>query len=261
MKFNNAFDKKHLMASFSNAAKSYDEVAKLQKIVGELLLNVLNDVVAKHETIIDLGCGTGYFTAKLNTIGYEILGIDIAEGMCAYANKKYPHIPFLCADAHALPLKNNCCGVLFSNLMLQWCFNYKYLFSEIIRILQQDGVFVFSTFGEGSFKEIKQCWQAAHGKTYLPEFIDMGILRKLLKEFDFKECVYYKKTFSFFYEDIRTLLRELKAIGAHNHHQRRNQALMGKNQFQNFLQAYEVLRNEDHKLPVSYEIIIGVFKK
>ena len=98
------FNKKSVALSFSNAAASYDNAANLQQQVGNKLLTFLPKI--KANMILDLGCGTGFFSSNLKR-EYplsQILGLDLAEGMVAYASKHHSVGAWLCGDAEELPL-------------------------------------------------------------------------------------------------------------------------------------------------------------
>lgn len=100
-----AVNKKQMAHSFSRAASTYDSVAGLQRDVGAELLKKwgqshlmksdlecrvcrpLNDSDPIFSVVLDLGCGTGFFTPQLQTIFPQalIVGVDIAEGMLQFA--------------------------------------------------------------------------------------------------------------------------------------------------------------------------------
>ena len=70
-------DKRLIADSFSRAATSYDQVAHLQRQVGERLLskypwqnNHPLSELCSDKTIIDLGCGTGSLAVTLAQMGY-----------------------------------------------------------------------------------------------------------------------------------------------------------------------------------------------
>ena len=58
------------------------------------------------------------------------------------------------------------------------------------------------------------------------------------------------------YKDVKTVMRDLKKIGAHNVMQGRSHNITGKNKLQKMIQAYEQFR-ADGLLPVSHEIVYG----
>jgi malonyl-CoA O-methyltransferase len=59
------------------------------------------------------------------------------------------------------------------------------------------------------------------------------------------------------YPDARALMRELKAIGAHNVTAGRPRGLTGRKRLAAMTQAYETVRSEDG-LPATYEVIHAI---
>jgi SAM-dependent methyltransferase len=68
----------------------------------DLLLRLLN--AKPGETILDVGCGTGYFSRRFaRERGLRVTGIDINPGMLAFARDKSPDIEFAQGDMEDLP--------------------------------------------------------------------------------------------------------------------------------------------------------------
>ena len=59
---------------------------------------------------------------------------------------------FACADLQALPFAVSSAGLAFSNLTLQWC-DAKAVFAEAARVLEKDGLLLFSTLGPDTLRE------------------------------------------------------------------------------------------------------------
>jgi SAM-dependent methyltransferase len=59
--------------------------------------------VAPGARVLDVGCATGYYSAILSSLGYEVTGIDISETGIRKARERYPDIRFEVQDATALP--------------------------------------------------------------------------------------------------------------------------------------------------------------
>ena len=56
------------------------------------------------ETLLDVGCGTGYFSRRFSReSGLKVTGMDIAPDMLDLARSKAPEIPLVRADAACLP--------------------------------------------------------------------------------------------------------------------------------------------------------------
>lgn len=59
---------------------------------------------AEAHTVLDLGCGDGWFTDALDRCGFEALGVDRDGGRLAIARQRYPHMRFQQIDA-TVPLE------------------------------------------------------------------------------------------------------------------------------------------------------------
>lgn len=80
-------DKKAIATSFGKAAETYDKHAAFQRDVGHRLLEKLpSDLSGKR--VLDLGCGTGYFSALLQERGADLVCVDISQGMLDKAQQR-----------------------------------------------------------------------------------------------------------------------------------------------------------------------------
>ena len=53
--------------------------------------------------VLDVGCGTGYYSDLFRRLGYDCTGIDISEAAIDKARRQYPQTRFAVADVMALP--------------------------------------------------------------------------------------------------------------------------------------------------------------
>jgi malonyl-CoA O-methyltransferase len=258
---------KHLYRqSFNRAAKSYDEAAVLQKEVGARLLERLDYVRLQPECILDLGSGTGLCSTALNQRYKKahIISLDIAPAMLQQAKNKLSWLEktfsgkqrFICADADYLPLKDQSVDMIISNLTLQWCPDLDHTFSELRRVLKPDGLLMFTTLGPDTLKELRQSWQAVDENTHVHTFIDMHDVGDALLRSRFADPVMDMETITMTYRDARTLMQDLKTLGAHNASPARAKGLTGKRRLKSMLAAYEQFRT-DNVLPATYEVVYG----
>lgn len=59
--------------------------------------------IAPGARVLDVGCATGYYSAILASLGYDVTGVDISETGIRKARERYPDIRFEVQDATALP--------------------------------------------------------------------------------------------------------------------------------------------------------------
>jgi malonyl-CoA O-methyltransferase len=247
---------KSLMAeSFSKAAITYDSVAGLQRQVGKGLLKQLPE--QEPQVIVDLGCGTGFFSEQLkhrypNAL---LIGLDIAEGMLRFSRNKFNgEGQWLCGDAEQLPLADQSVDLIFSSLALQWCENQQALFDELYRVLKPAGQCWLSTLGPNTLHELRQAWSAVDDYVHVNQFAEQASLQAAWQQADFQLLNFSEQVLALEYDDVRELTRELKHLGAHNVNAGRPSGLMGKRRFQQLVAGYEAQRNDNNKLPASYQV-------
>jgi Methylase involved in ubiquinone/menaquinone biosynthesis len=141
---NLTLDPLEIARSFSQSAQTYDQVAVLQREIGNRLLERLDMIRLKPQVIADLGSGTGHFTRLLRQRYRKarVYGFDRAIGMLQFAKQKTHWLSrerFLAADVVALPLQEASVDLAFANLSLHWCPHLPSVFSEIYRVLKPGG--------------------------------------------------------------------------------------------------------------------------
>lgn len=260
-------DKKMMRRAFSRAAATYDASAVLQREVCTRMLERLEYIKLKPARLLDAGSGTGWGGRQLaeRYPDAEILSLDIAIGMLQNAKSHASWWQKLfgdgrqmavCADVEALPLPGNSIEMAWSNLAVQWCNDLPATFIELHRVLKVEGLLMFSTFGPDTLKELRHAFNGVDGNNHLNRFADMHDVGDMLVQAGFSEPVMDMEYITLTYDDVRGVLQDLKAIGAHNTTQGRGKGLMGKNAFNRLLENYEKLRREG-KLPATYEIVYG----
>ena len=255
-------DKQQLRRAFCGAASSYDAVAVLQREVGQRMLERLDYVRLQPAVVLDLGCGTGKLTAALakRYRSAKVVAMDIAEPMLQRARRRVPWFRkwhFACGDAEQLPLADNCCDLVYSNLTLQWCGDLDRVFGELRRVVRPGGLVMFSTFGPDTLMELRQSWaQADAAHVHVNRFIDMHDIGDALLRAGLSDPVMDAEQMTLTYDDVFGLMRDLKNIGAHNVNAGRSRSLTGKGRLRALVDAYEAFRVQG-KLPASYEVVYG----
>jgi len=247
-------DKRQVAASFSRAAGTYDQVAELQRNVGNNLLARLPHAACVRQ-LADIGCGTGYFTRALaERFGQPVLGLDIAEGMLRYARERSPYsLGWATADAESLPLRSASQDLLFSSLALQWCPQLPLALAEAFRVLRPGGCMAFNTLVEGTLAELRDAWLAVDGFVHVNRFMPLAQLQQVLAQSGFARWHCEVEPHVLHYGQLSELTHELKALGAHNLNAGRPSGLTGRARLRALTAAYEAQR-QAAGLPATYQV-------
>lgn len=245
-------DKKNIRRSFGKAAASYDRFAILQREVGTQLLSQMN--FETPQKILDVGCGTGFISRHFYQENNVVLALDIATDMLLYARQQHGEkIIWLQGDMERLPLADNSVDVLVSNLALQWASDVPRCFVQWRRVLCAGGQLFFSTFLPSTLHELEKSWQAADDRVHVNHFMAADFLQQCLQDAGFHTVKTNQISYVKHYPDMFELVRELKAIGAHNMNAGQPAGLTGKQHWQHAQVAYEQFRELDG-LPATYAV-------
>jgi SAM-dependent methyltransferase len=109
---------------FDAMADSYEELEPWYEHLYATLHAILREVLAPpgsaRPRALDAGCGTGFQTAILADLGYEVHGADLSGGLLAVARRRVPAARLTRADVEALPYADasfdavTCCGSTLS---------------------------------------------------------------------------------------------------------------------------------------------------
>jgi malonyl-CoA O-methyltransferase len=195
----------------------------------------------------------------------EITALDIAIGMLQNARgtsswwKKLfagKRENFVCADVEALPLAANSIEMVWSNLALQWCNDLPATFVELHRVLRNEGLLMFTSFGVDTLHELRVAFKDVDGYSHVNRFVDLHDVGDMLVAAGFADPVIEMERLTLTYNDVRAVMQDLKSIGANNATAGRGTGMMGKSAWQRVIENYETLRR-DGKLPATFEIIYG----
>ena len=265
---NTLLEKTAIADSFSRAAESYDSAAWYQRRVGEKLVSKVDELISPEmlsAQCLDVGAGTGHFSRQLAALPWidQLSGLDIATGMMRHASQhtsSSENITWLVGDAENLPLKEGTVDLIFSNMAIQWAQQPHTLFKEWARVLKPQGYAAFSTLLPATLHELAACWQKVDAYQHVNQFTPLAEMKQAVEAAGFKIVLFERTIDILQYQDVKSLLKELKAVGAHNINAKRPKAMMGKTHWQQFQSAYEALRTPQGTLPATWHMLYGVLK-
>jgi len=258
------FDRRRLQHNFGRAAAGYAEVAVLQRETESRLLEQLEVLEAKVPArILDVGSGPGRASGvmKGRWPKTEVIALDIAMPMLRQVPRHtrfWRPVKRVCAEAAHLPFADSSIDLIFSNLCLQWVPDLPAALAEFRRVLREDGLLLFSSFGPDTLIELREAYlQAGERHPPLSPFAAIQQVGDAMIAAGFRNPVLDRDLFTLTYQDAMSLLRELRAIGAGDARVQRPRGLGGKSRQARMIAAYETLRHED-RLPSTWEVITAM---
>lgn len=259
------FDHRQVRRAFSRAAPGYDQAAALQREVAARLMETLDYLEDRvPQVVVDVGCGPGHAAVAMQKRWpkAQVIALDLALPMLQQARRHTGgwrpfarHPGPVCADARALPLRDNSVDVLFSNLCLQWVEDLPAVFAGFRRVLKPDGLLLLSTFGPDTLFELRGAFSEADAAPHVSLFASIGQFGDALIAAGFKNPVLDRDEFTLRHADLGALMRELRTLGATNAMHDRRRSLTGRQRFACAAQAYDQLRDADGQLPATWEVI------
>ena len=147
--------KEIIKQNFSRHATLYDRYSDVQRHIASLLLERLNGF--SPEAILDIGCGTGWYTNKLSEKypRSSIQAIDISSNMieCAKEVCNVNNIEFIVGDAEKAVF-DRYYDLITSNATLHWFSDLPAALLKFSSILNNEGLFICSIFGPDTYSEL-----------------------------------------------------------------------------------------------------------
>ncbi|MFO7954251.1 malonyl-ACP O-methyltransferase BioC [Thioalkalivibrio sp.] len=257
-------DKLRVREAFARAAATYEEHAVLQREVQERMLGRLDWIRLQPERIVDLGCGIGEALDHLSRRyrSARLAGVDFAPAMVARARRRgrwlrRPQV--VCGDLEALPLAEQSFDLAVSSSALQWCSDLDQAFSEVRRILRPGGLWMFTTFGPDTLRELRAAFAAVDGgaAAHVNAFMDMHDIGDALVRAGFADPVMDQEALTLTYPDLTGLIRDLRGVGVRNALSGRSSGLFGPRRLIAVAEAYAREFGVEGRLPATWEVVYG----
>ena len=162
----------------------------------------------------------------------------------------------MAVDIQRLPLDSHSMDLVVSNLTLQWCGDLKQTLTDIARILAPGGLLLFSTFGSETLSELRSSWADVDDHVHVNDFVDLHDVGDAMAMAGLRDVVVDVDRITVHHPTLLALMRQLKAMGAHNVNRGRPRGLTGRRSLERLAAAYEQYRTIDG-LPASYEVVYG----
>lgn len=268
------FDRRILRRRRDRAAAGFDGFDFLQRRVGEMTADCLDDIRRRFPLALDLGCRTGQLAAILEEQdgfrgGIETLvQSDLSENMARRAGAGGAGFagaggsPAVAADEEFLPFAEQRFDLVISCLALHWVNDLPGALIQICRSLKPDGLFLGAFLGGATLGELRRALIDAEteleggASPRVSPFADVRDGGDLLQRAGFQLPVANTEMLEVSYASPAALLQDLRGMGESNAVLARKRTPMRKATLARALGLYqERLGDADGRVTAAFEVI------
>ena len=257
-----------IAAAFHHKAVEYDQHVLVQKrVVSELVRSIEVHQERAPEHILDVGTGTGALLERLHSLypDARLAGVDIALNMCLCARQKLGAVcQVVNGDAEYLPFRTGAFDLAVSASALQWVGNLSAALHELNRVVRPGGSISLAFFCDGTLGELHDCFRDAVGRcvsdnsqkvSRLHGFRTADDVKSVLSDMEFERLVVTVETEIDWYDDLHSLLRSIKNIGAGTVSGGSGSGLGWRGVLQETSRLYQERYGRNGKIPATYKVL------
>ncbi|RLI24879.1 hypothetical protein DRO57_05535 [Candidatus Bathyarchaeota archaeon] len=193
----------------SGPAHLYDRLAtRYLEPSYEHIVEELRDKTSGESLIVEVGCGTGKLLLKIaETLKpMSVMGIDISRAMIELSKRNLSRsrsrglVDLILADAHNMPIRNQCVDLILSTGTLHHIRQPKRFFDECARVLKEDGeAWIYEFSHDAKYEDLRaiktpriflKILAALHG---IPRRIfEKGYIKKALEKGGYRYKISYQ---------------------------------------------------------------------
>ncbi len=129
---------------YDSISDQFDAIMKTYDLNTRLEI-VFNRLLSRHtweaSTLLEPGCGTGWFSKEARKRKGEVVSLDIGFNLLKKTSEKCDSAR-IAGDLHNLPFAKNSFDIVICSEVLEHTFSPENVFQELTRVLKENGVMV-----------------------------------------------------------------------------------------------------------------------
>lgn len=245
-------NKTFIQDAFGTAAKTYEQQAPVQKWTAELLRQYVESLdLGEVQTILEIGCGTGFLTRELMDLfpNAKWTVTDLSVEMLETCRQNVPYEAEFRQMDGEFPSIEGKFDLIISSLAMQWFADLEGGIQRLANLLTPAGHMVFTTLGQQSFCEWRCCLEELSLPVGLHDYPSLAVAQSY--DVGQKAIGFSSRIKKQAYPNGLAFLKALKSIGA--------QSPKSGYQSMNAKDMRRVMAHLDQKgdCAMTYEILLG----
>lgn len=259
-------NKQGIRRNFARRAATYDAHAQVQRLMADELLHRCGIQAARAQSILEIGCGTGYLTRELRRMnpGAVLVAVDLDVALVQTARARLngaSSAVWLVADGETLARGRF--DLIISNSTFQWFSKPGETLKKYGERLTPGGTLAFAAMGPRTFQElgaslkIAAAGQGGHFDIPAADFLGQKTWEDLLRQAGFGEVRTISELLVIDFPSVRDFLKSIQATGVNNPTPRPFSPRL----FQAMLAAYHGRYATNASIPATYDLIWALARK
>ena len=229
----------------------------LIKLSENQILNKMKNFSSNVEVLVEFGSNSsiGELFSKSNDCFFIS-----TDNSIDFLKKNSFSLNNLVIDENNLPFKKKSVSGVISCLYVDSTFNSEILFSNVHKILKNNGFLIFSVFGTKTMQNIKECFIKIEEKKYsgislrFHQLFDVDLIGNKLKQVGFKNVIVETEIINVKYNSLFKLMLDLRGMGITNKLSNRSKFFTPKGLFSEVNECL-IKDNKNKEFFVPFEIL------
>lgn len=170
-------DQRRFWNAWNAQARAPSELNQWTLSRAAAILHMLESVRLERPRILDLGCGTGWFSEKLAAYG-PVTGVDLSDEVIAEARRRAPQIEYIAADFFEAPLPDRAFDLVVSQDVVAHVIDQPGYIALAARALKRGGYLMITTTNRFVVERMDLPPQPP---AHIERWLTMRSLRKLIR--------------------------------------------------------------------------------
>lgn len=142
----------------------------------EKVLEYIRSLPLDQPKILDLGCGTGWFTEQLSHLG-DTIGTDLSEVAIDVARSRFPHVNYIAGNLYELSFPQESFDIIVSQEVIAHVEDQVKLMEIMTQLLKPQGYLILTTVNKFV---IERTYQGPDPSAHIKDWLSMKTLKFLL---------------------------------------------------------------------------------